>query len=354
MSEIKIVPARRFSVVNDELWYVTRYISTLIKYSFKTQKAEYIGSPAENNMLNPYAFSSCFYFNHKILCVPTFEDLYCIYEVGSGKFRKIKSNFSKKGLRFDGAIQYNNFVICFPVKCDYPVVVFDMITEREIAQVKFSNEFIDGNSEVAASLSMVSDSVYGLLYPNNILFKYMLKEQRIVCERIEGCNGVVDSIYKTENGLMFHCMNNSYVSYRIDGSNKEITYEVEAKGKVEFAGFFNGGVVVDSVGSLRKVMIDTDSNMMNYIDESSHAYPDSKIWTFGTAMSDENEGDYYLSGCSNGVYSVINNSVMFNSFTLTDGSLERINTDLYKSLKKGNVIQETALLGLSEYIDRLI
>ncbi len=349
---ITIVPARKFCVFENELWFVTRYISLLFKYSFSSKRIEYMGSPAENNVINPYAYSSCFYYDHKILCVPTYEENYCIYSLDTGEFRRIKSNYKNRGVKFDGAVQYKNYVYCFPVHGSCPIVVFDMIAEREIDQINFLSSVDVSKTEISPVTTVVNNKIYGLICPNNTIFELAIDNHSINYRQIDGLYGVVDSVYRTADGVLIHYKNESKVVYLADDSNKVISYEVGASGKTEFAGIINGCVIVDSIDKSKKCMIDPKSGIVDIIDETNNVKKEYRYRTFGTVMNGADGIDYYLSGCSNGVYRFSDNKIVYDSFDLPKETIDQINKSVYES-SRNNVIEETPIFGLSEYLREL-
>ncbi len=354
-----IIPARHFCRVGDEIWFLTRNTYALYNYSFSSKKLEYKAFPCEIE-IGPYPYSSVFCYGNRIVCVPAMAKSYLIYDVSNNHFEQIKTPNTERGISFDNVVQHNNLLYCFPVHCKNPVVIFDMNELCESGSIELQQNIVSDGDEYAPAMSILGIKVYGCILMSNLIYCLNMEDGSISFTEIDGIEPKIESLFKDEKYVYMYCKDESFIRIREDGTTKDEFVDIGTNERVEFIGKFNGSLFVDAPKSAKKMLIEDrdDKHYIRIFDESKYVRSKKEEWTYGTIVHDSDLSsayciDYYLSGCSNGLFHYENKELKYDGFCIDDQVKTDMQRHMMMKMKNGDISIESNGFGLSDYLNAI-
>ncbi len=342
-------PVRNLCFVGDDIWFTSRGINALFRYSNESNAVSYIELPG--NVDTDFPYVATHYYDNRIIMPPVYNKGFGEYDIETGQFRKVLTPNSQRPCNFGFSFTDGEDIFCVPNYMDGPFVTFNMKKQKECGNVfYFPKEYSSRNVTQRSVHKLSSNLYYGLLYPINIV--YMLRPQSgEFTFHICPVEGQIESLYILNDYIYLG------VKDRIILTDLKMNLIAEKHFDINEQDFFIGdygeGVFIDVPNSpiKRTVAFDGEQIVMEIFDESN-TYMESSINRCGIIHYNEIKKCYwYFSASSNGFYEFNGGNRRFTPLKLDGDDCDRIEKKYLLSIQSGGCRLESDVFNLANYIE---
>ena len=345
----RFYPVRNLCFVGDDIWFISRGINALFKYSNKSATVSYIELPS--NVDTDFSYIATHYYDNRIIMPPVYNKGFGEYDIETGRFRQILTPNSQHSCNFGFSFTDEEEILCAPNYMDGPFVTFNMKNQKECGSVfYFPKEYSSGNVTQRSVQKVSSNLYYGLLYPINIVYILRPKTGEFTFHTCP-VEGVIESLYILNDYIYLGVQDRIIVTDLKMNIIAEKHFDINEQ--YFFIGDYGEGVFIDVPHSpiKRTVKFDGDQILEEIFDESN-TYMESSINNCGIIQYNKIKKNYlYFSASSNGIYECSGAVRKFTHLKLVDDDYARIVKRYLRSIQCGGCRLEGNVFNLANYIE---
>lgn len=344
-----ICPVRNVSYVEGDIWFITRGINGIFKYSIKNETIEYHFLPGVIN--SDYMYLATYYYEGKVYIPPVLNKGFIEFDAYNYGYRVIETENSVRKCNFNYSFRIGDSIFCVPNDKEGPFVMFSMREKEEINKAYYFPNSLDSNFIPILAHKVSNEVICGLLSPINTVYflnvntgKFSFFQNSNIMGTIESVVAIDDYLYlSTDQEIIVTNLNMEII----------IVKQKKSSSKTMFIGRYEDYAFLDVVN-------EPDKRVIKYIDgdiqeivfnDQQHNSKKSAGKVGVLEYIDEIEEYIYFNGYSCGFY-------RFKDITNKTFNMIKIDSDTYinmmdifaLNLKDGNINSENNIFGIKEFI----
>lgn len=340
-----------FCVDGDDIWFVYGKVCMLCKYSILDDKCQVVDEIPVNNPFQEGTFTKIIKVKEKLFFIPCWAENIIVYDTKKNMFTKILSE-NRNIMKFCMAYQVNNEIICIPSSYS-EIVVIDTDKLNIIKRYDVSKEVQANNIKYFNSATLIDEKQVLMVSPQSSkIFVYNIERNKFENYEVD-----IDAV-----GFSYVIQLEDRMVLCDNASQKIYLYNLKMN-KVESCYWPNNGKIVAlyEMTENRFMIDDSETSWFGVIDKDFTVKMEGNVCD----INDRDNYCRYLNGIgekSRDEYIYFNNSDISFNWIKNDkiqrkrkiniGEEERL--QIGKCVKKINLIKESFLYNLNDYIDELL
>lgn len=347
---LRFKPLKNMCFSDNDIWFLSRGINALFKYSNDSKKVEFISLPGCIDM--EYVYLGTHYYDDKIYLPPVYGKGFGEYDIRNRDFRQIITPNSQAFCNFGWSFAEENFIYCTPNVMKGPFVTFDMKKKMECSEpFYFPKEYISDEYWPTIVQKVSNGIYYGLISPINVIYKLNFLSGRFRFYQVDFTEKEIRSFW-VEGEKIYIFVSQEIIVTDLD-MNIIAKSHVESAGRMYALGKFGNGIFLDDIDSSVKMILKIiDGNIcFDYFDETGDKFVSARGIPGIIQNSDRPDKCYYFSAGNGGVYVREKETVDFIKFELEAGAYDSIMKEYYAALQAAHLSRENEVFNVDAFVN---